>query len=398
MRFRDAVLKSSGGRLTLHHLRSAYSVDLNEATLALITRTLGDPGAAQGAGRTLVEKLARAGVLMEGAPDPLPRRDASEVVSLEIEPIGTCNLECAHCFVSFSGRRMSQATFDAVLEGARALGVVELTFNGGEPLLHPRTLEWIDAARAAGLRVLLFTNATLVTERIARRLAAAGVGRVTVSLDGFEAEHDAIRGAGAFARAVRGIRRLVKAGLTVFTTTMVHDGNRESVEALGRWCREELGVHGLRTSVIAPLGRAKTQPALALAPEAVRKLFAEEKPGTPSPTHGRLPCRAGVDKLFVTAGGDVFPCHLFDTLDAALGNLRERPLAEIAGGVGAARCGQVLTRFDSEHLPECEGCPSLSACLGGCRARAWALSGSAWGRDPMACRKWLGADRFVASA
>lgn len=398
MRFRDAVLKPSGGRLTLHHLRSAYSVDLNEATLALITRTLVDPGAAQGAGRSLVEKLARAGVLEEGAPDPLPRRDASEVVSLEIEPVGTCNLECAHCFVSFSGQRMSQATFDAVLAGARALGVVELTFNGGEPLLHPDALEWIDAARAAGLRVLLFTNATLVTERIAARLAAAGVGRVTVSLDGFEAEHDAIRGAGAFARAVRGIRRLVAAGLTVFTTTMVHDGNRGSVEALGRWCREALGVHGLRTSVIAPLGRAKTRPALALAPAEVRELFAHEPQGAPSPTNGRLPCRAGVDKLFITAAGDVYPCHLFDTLDAGLGNVGDRPLEAIAGAVAAARCGPVLTRFEPGHLPECRSCPSLASCLGGCRARAWALSGSAWGRDPMACRKWLGVDRFSATA
>lgn len=63
-----------------------------------------------------------------------------------------------------------------------------------------------------------------------------------------------------------------------------------------------------------------------------------------------LPCAAGVDKLYVRTDGGVYGCHLF----------------EQAGG-----------------------CADLARCAGGCRARAWLMTGEARGRDPSACRRAL---------
>lgn len=336
------------------------------------------PKAAQG----LLDRLAKRGLVAEGAFSPIPTR-AGDVVSVEVEPASACNLKCRHCFVDFSGERMTDELMAKVFDGAARLGVVEVTFNGGEPLLHPRCVDWIEESRRRGFRALLFTNGTRVTEPIARRLAAAGVARVTVSVDGFEPEHDSIRGAGSFRRTVEGIRRLTSTGLSVFTTTMVHGANEESVGELQRYCQEELRVAGCRTSTVAPMGRAKAAPDLLLARASFQRVYAGERPPGPLAASGRLPCNAGVDKLYVSALGDVYPCHLFELVGARLGDLRAHEMPALVAG----REARDLTSLDPARLHECSSCSELATCGGGCRARAWSIRGDRFGRDPVACAK-----------
>jgi AdoMet-dependent heme synthase len=386
MRLREAVLKASLGRLRLYHLRSPYHVELNEAAVAAIEASLAEPEHA-GPGRALVERLAAHG-LVESAPfAPSARRSGTDLTSLEIEPVGRCNLACRHCFVSFSRQRMSEAVYDAVLEGARAMGAVELTFNGGEPLLHRRTLDWIDRARSQGLRVVLFTNGTLATKRVASRLAAAGVAKVVVSIDGFEEEHDALRGSGAFRRAVLGIRRLVAEGLVVCTTTMVHAGNFGDRDALRRFLREELGVRTVRESTVAPFGRAAGDASLALAEEGFRAVYAEAAPPARTGRSGLLPCAAAVDKLFISAAGGVYGCHLFEQAGDALGQLPERPLDELHASLRTGAQGDRYLRHSEHQLVACAACPALARCRGGCRARAWLMTRDPFGPDPISCRR-----------
>lgn len=389
MRLKDAAVKRASGRIFLHHLKSTYFVTLNEAALASLAQALED-ASHEGPGRAMVEALQRKGMVEDGAPRPFAdlERSCSTLVSVEVEPIGRCNLECGHCFAGFSGARMSDDVFARVLSGCRALGAIELTFNGGEPLLHPRCVEWVAQTSASGLRPLLFTNGTLVTDALADALAAAGLAKATISLDGFEAEHDALRGAGAFEYATRGIRRLADRRIPVHVTTMVHPGNEAQVEALHRFARESLGASGVRVSTVAELGRAATRPDLQLAPERFRAVYASEPVRPVTPPKGRLPCQAGVDKLYVTARGEVYGCHLFDGVTKPLGSLCDEPLEQIHGSVGERPGGAVLTAFDPGALVACAACPRFATCGGGCRARAWSLTGDRHGVDPVSCRKY----------
>lgn len=387
MQLRDAVLKRSLGRRVLHHLDSTYRVELNEKACTEIDRALEDAAYA-GPGRALVDRLMRQGLITEGPHRGLHERSGAELVSMEVEPIGRCNLDCKHCFVTFSRQKMRDACFDAVLAGAVQLGAVELTFNGGEPLLHPQTLDWLERARAAGLRTQLFTNATLINAALALRLAASRVARVTVSLDGFEAEHDALRGRGAFRKTSAGIRAMVRAGVSVFTTTVVHPGNEARLRELEQFCRRDLGVAGVRLSTVAPLGRARQAPALQLPPQKMQALYADEvarAPGESSPP-GPLPCHAGVDKLYVSAAGQVYGCHLFEG-SPPLGELPGQTLAEVYAAVQHAPSAVALRAFSVERLAACRGCPALAACQGGCRARAQQLTGDLWGPDLVSCQK-----------
>ncbi len=393
MRLRHAVVKRSFGRIFLHHLKSAYYAEVNDAALTALLDTLAADGA--GPAAAMVGRLTQHGMVEAGPCEPLVERSASPLVSIEVEPAGRCNLECGHCFAAFSGAQMSEETFGAVLEGAGVLGAVELTFNGGEPLLNRRTIDWVARASARGLRTLLFTNATLVSATSAGRLARAGLARATVSLDGFEPEHDALRGLGAWRRATRGVRHLVDAGIPVHVTTMVHPGTSQRLVELRRYCQETLGVAGVRLSTVAELGRAAGRPDLQLTAARFRAVYEREPVRKPVAIRGQLPCQAGINKVYVTARGEVHGCHLFEGLARPLGRLHQESLATIYATLADREAARLFTRFGPVLLRACVGCEAFERCGGGCRARAWAMTGNPFGVDPVSCRKH-GVERATA--
>ncbi len=117
---------------------------------------------------------------------------------LRISVTDRCNFRCAYCMPKevFNAdyrflRRDRLLRFEELERLARLfaeLGTRKLRLTGGEPLLR-RGLEGLveRLARIPGIEDLcLTTNGSLLTRARARALAAAGLGRVTVSLDGLD--------------------------------------------------------------------------------------------------------------------------------------------------------------------------------------------------------------------
>ncbi|HET7342964.1 MAG TPA: radical SAM protein [Methylomirabilota bacterium] len=169
------------------------------------------------------------------------------LTALWVQVTGTwCNLACAHC-INASGPRepwlapMPGEDVRRWIEEAVALGVKEIYFTGGEPLLHREIVPLVEFALERAPTTVL-TNGTLVDEPMADRLAAlAARARYTleirVSLDHPEPErNDAIRGRGAFARALAAVRRLDARGLlpilTATETPAAGDGLYDRLRAL----------------------------------------------------------------------------------------------------------------------------------------------------------------------
>jgi molybdenum cofactor biosynthesis enzyme MoaA len=193
-------------------------------------------------------------------PHPLPvRNDApriglGQLDSLWFQVTGTlCNLACTHCFISCSpgNRSFGFLSFEqvaAALEQSRAMGVKEYYFTGGEPFMHPQLAEMLAATLQLGPATVL-TNGTLLPQRIVDALAASRDRSIyslelRVSIDAPDADaNDRIRGAGAFARAMEGVRRLLAAGfLPIITmaqtwddadTTNVYQRMRQTLLAFG---------------------------------------------------------------------------------------------------------------------------------------------------------------------
>ncbi len=146
-----------------------------------------------------------------------------------------CNIECTHCFISCSPRNHSHelmrlAEVQQWLDEARALGVREYYFTGGEPFMNRDMLAILEATLKQGPATVL-TNGMLLRPEVCRALRELFDRSeysldLRVSLDGFDAEsHDAIRGKGVWDRVMMGLRNLANVGLNpVITVTTAAEG------------------------------------------------------------------------------------------------------------------------------------------------------------------------------
>ncbi|MEA2710454.1 MAG: AdoMet-dependent heme synthase [Phycisphaerales bacterium] len=207
-------------------------------------------------------------------PKDAPRIALQQLDSLWFQVTGTlCNLACTHCFISCSpgNKSFGFLSYEQVIEAleqSRSLGVKDYYFTGGEPFMHPRLLDMLDAALQIGPATVL-TNGTLLPERTVELLAASRDRSIyslelRVSIDGPDASsNDRIRGAGAFARAMDGVRRLVDTGfLPIITMAQTWDD------------ADTPGIYQRMRQTLLALGytrpRIKLMPTLRLGAETVR--------------------------------------------------------------------------------------------------------------------------------
>src|SRR5580765_3304718 len=116
------------------------------------------------------------------------RRPAS--CTFELTP--TCNLRCHFCYVAldpYKGPYLSTEQVCRVLDVIERAGVLFLTLTGGEIFTRRDFPEIYRYAKAKGFLVTLYSNATMVTERIADVLRADPPFSIEVSIYGADAEH-----------------------------------------------------------------------------------------------------------------------------------------------------------------------------------------------------------------
>jgi MoaA/NifB/PqqE/SkfB family radical SAM enzyme len=238
-----------------------------------------------------------------------------------------CNLDCLHCFNrAHPSRVATRGEIDRVADELRAAGVFEVILSGGEPLSHPDLPVILERLRDFG--VTIFTNGTLVESRIAE-LEQFDI-RWLVSLDGFEAEHDHLRGAGAWRRTMRGIEALEKAHFPVTINCVVSALNLDIAERFVDHHRA-LQRH-VQLSFLVPIGTAEAHPKMHLREEhrpRLEALLARYRTGTRSLNENRFICGGGRTKIDVGVNGRVVPCSFSTTFD--LGNLHEMSLRDVWG-------------------------------------------------------------------
>jgi MoaA/NifB/PqqE/SkfB family radical SAM enzyme len=178
--------------------------------------------------------------------------DIPHLDQLWFQVAGTlCNLTCAHCFICCSPQNHSFGflSLDEVrrrLEESVPLGVKEYYFTGGEPFLHPQMTEILALALRYGPATVLTNGTVLKGEWLAALRAAEDASPYSlefrVSIDGCSAEmNDPVRGEGTFARAMRGVQKLVEHGfLPIITAARVWplEQDRAVIDGFLRLLRE----------------------------------------------------------------------------------------------------------------------------------------------------------------
>lgn len=314
-----------------------------------------------------------------------------------------CNFSCRHCYSR--GLHRPELPLEKVLALVDELArcrVLFVNFGGGEPLLYPHLWTVARAAADRGLRVSMNTNGWLLDADAAARIREAGFASVGVSLDGATAEvHDAFRSRpGSFDRALAALECLREAGVASTVSAVIHRDNvgsyRRIVELAAARGVGTVYLHNFKCSGRGAENRAELdlspdewrrfyEDALAWRAEAPAKLafddpilalLGEAEPGAvKGSTCGKL-------SLHLEPDGEVTPCGF---IPVSAGNLLETPLDELW------RTSPVLQRM-REKTPQgkCRTCGVYGECLGGCTARAFAVTGSFDAPDPHC---WAGENR-----
>lgn len=183
-----------------------------------------------------------------------------------------CNLHCLHCG---SDCAAASADSDMPLEDfLRAFDTIPkkeiahpftVVLTGGEPLLRPDLTEVGHALRRRGVGWSMVSNGWLYDQEMHRRLMGAGLGALTISLDGLKDEHDWMRGReGCFHRTLDAIAIAAKEKRINFdVVTCVNQRNLPQLQSIHDLLAG-LGVLQWRIFTIIPIGRARQQPELHL--------------------------------------------------------------------------------------------------------------------------------------
>jgi radical SAM protein with 4Fe4S-binding SPASM domain len=172
-----------------------------------------------------------------------------------------CNLNCKHCYSNSGAVQEDELTTQQAIEVVDQLanaGVTALAFSGGEPLSRRDFFEVANYAVKRGLYVSVATNGTLLTKENVKKLKLVGIHYVEISIDGATAKtHDTFRGvAGAFEKAVTGLKNCVEAELCVCIATTATKSNLEEMPAIVSLA-EEIGAERFTYFNFIPTGRGK---------------------------------------------------------------------------------------------------------------------------------------------
>ena len=133
--------------------------------------------------------------------------DAPRLYTLIAELTYKCPLRCPYCSNPLDYKtRAAELTTDEwqrVLREAEALGALQVTFTGGEPLLRPDLEQLLTEARRLALYSTLITSAVPLERARLEALARAGLDAVQISLQDSDRESaDRIAGTAAHGRDV----------------------------------------------------------------------------------------------------------------------------------------------------------------------------------------------------
>ncbi|HDY67721.1 MAG: 12,18-didecarboxysiroheme deacetylase [Candidatus Scalindua sediminis] len=155
-----------------------------------------------------------------------------------------CNLKCVHCYSQSKDieypNELNTKEAKAMLDGLAEYGAPVILFSGGEPLMREDLMELITYARDKGLRAVISTNGTLITEEKAEELKKFGLSYVGISLDGLRETNDKFRGIeGAFDDALQGIRNCMKVGIKVGLRFTINKRNAQDIPGIFKLIEEE---------------------------------------------------------------------------------------------------------------------------------------------------------------
>lgn len=169
----------------------------------------------------------------------------SRLGHLDIELTERCNNDCIHCCINLpandkaaQAREMTTEQVKSILKEAADLGCLQVRFTGGEPLLRPDFEELYIFARRLGIKVLIFTNARLITPQLADLLARIPPRvEMEVTVYGMSKKsYEAVsRVPGSFSQFQRGVDLLLERKIPFVVKSALLQHNKAEMDEFEKW-------------------------------------------------------------------------------------------------------------------------------------------------------------------
>ncbi len=333
-----------------------------------------------------------------------------------------CNLKCVHCYARSEDRdydnELTHEQSLAMINDLAGFGVPVLLFSGGEPLIHPRLVEYAEYAVKKGMRAVISTNGTLITKEKAAILKKIGLSYVGISIDGLEDTHNKFRGVNnAYKKAMEAVKNCQAAGIKVGLRFTINKRNVADIPGIfdlldkmdiPRACFYHL-VYSGRGSEIAKedLSHVETRETLDLILKRTKQLhdqgkfkeiltvdnhadgpyiylkLLEENPERAAEVLELLKMNEGNNSGrgigCISWDGEVHPDQFWR--EKSLGNIKSRPFSEI----WTDTTNEFLMKMKEKKLHvkgRCSQCRWLDICAGNFRARGESVKGDPWDSDP----------------
>ena len=166
---------------------------------------------------------------------------------LDIELTERCNNNCIHCCINLplddtdaKKRELSTEEIKKILKEAVSLSCLTVRFTGGEPLLREDFEELYLFARKQGLKVLLFTNATLITPHLVELFSKIPpLEKIEITVYGMKkSSYEAVtRVDGSFEAAWRGISMLLDYKIPFVVKSALLPPNKDEIDDFEEWAK-----------------------------------------------------------------------------------------------------------------------------------------------------------------
>jgi len=327
-----------------------------------------------------------------------------------------CNLKCVHCRSSSTKEAKEHPDF-SFTEAKRVLMDIHsyagpvIVLSGGEPLLRSDVFDIASYGTELGLRMCMATNGTLVTEEVCGNIKESGIKMVSLSLDGASAKvHDDFRQQqGAFDGTMNAIHLFNKHKIPFLINSSFTQRNKQEAKKIYGLVKE-LGATAWYLFMIVPTGRGeeimeelipedeyeemldwhyemeKKEHDLLVRPTCAPQYYRlvlqrSKKEGSrfkrrslKFSTGGSKGCLAGQLICLIDVDGNVLPCSYFPK---PAGNIRKQSFQDIWEN---SKLFLELRDFKG-YKDNCGRCEYVTVC-GGCRARAYAMSGDYLAGEP----------------
>ena len=300
--------------------------------------------------------------------------------TFHIELTSKCNERCVHCYIphELKNTDIEYNLMIKALNQCKDMGVMNIVFSGGEPMLHPNFCEFLRYAKDLDFNVTVLSNLTLLNDEILSALKYKHTSCVNVSLYSMNPEiHDAITTLkGSFFKTKNNILKLIDNNVAVQINCPIMKQNKTTFQDVIVWGQDQKCAVILDYVIMARSNRSTDNLEYRLTEEEIRpvleKIAQNDVVFQSNIKSGRFQtkllseqinpdervCGVALSTICMVANGNIYPCAGWQKY--ICGNINESSLEQIWNDSPAIN---FLRGISMKDFKKCLSCKDYKYCL-----------------------------------